>query len=118
MPYIFKMKTWLLFLSLSFGISHFSHAAVLVPVSKKEQRSQMKELRKNIKNYILDQKANDGDMDGSQVLAIIFAVLIPPVGVLIHEGRLTNKFWISLLLTILFWLPGAIYSLLVVTGNA
>ena len=118
MPYTSRLKMWLLFFSLSFGFSAISHAAVLVPASKKEQRSQLKELRKNIKNYILDLKANNGDMDGSQVLAIIFAVIIPPIGVLIHEGRLTNKFWISLLLTILLWLPGAIYSLLVVTGNA
>jgi uncharacterized membrane protein YqaE (UPF0057 family) len=45
---------------------------------------------------------------------ILFAILIPPVGVALKFG-IVDKFWISLLLTLLFWLPGAIYSVIVVT---
>jgi uncharacterized membrane protein YqaE (UPF0057 family) len=52
------------------------------------------------------------------LLAIIFAILIPPVGVVLYENKVTTKFWISLLLTFIFWIPGMIYSLLVVTDNA
>ena len=44
---------------------------------------------------------------------VLFAILIPPVGVALKFG-IIDKFWISLLLTLLFWLPGAIYSLIVV----
>ncbi|TRX60881.1 YqaE/Pmp3 family membrane protein [Fulvivirga sp. M361] len=44
---------------------------------------------------------------------MILAFIIPPLGVGLTYG-LTSEFWISLLLTILFWLPGAIYSLFVV----
>lgn len=53
--------------------------------------------------------------DDMFILALIFAILIPPVGVAIYEG-ITTRFWISLLLTLLFFLPGMIYSILVVVG--
>jgi uncharacterized membrane protein YqaE (UPF0057 family) len=36
--------------------------------------------------------------------------------VFLHEG-INNRFWISLLLTILFFIPGVIYALLVVTDS-
>jgi len=47
------------------------------------------------------------------ILAVILAVLLPPAGVALHEG-MTQRFWISLLLTFLFFLPGLIYSLYVI----
>lgn len=42
----------------------------------------------------------------------LFCFFLPPVGVLLHEG-LTSNFWIDLLLTLLFWLPGMIYAFIV-----
>jgi uncharacterized membrane protein YqaE (UPF0057 family) len=87
-------------------------------LNKKERNARFKEAKKAIKQYKADKKAGKVAKDDDHVLAIIFAILIPPVGVIIHEKKVTTKFWISLLLTLLFWLPGAIYSLLVVTGNA
>jgi uncharacterized membrane protein YqaE (UPF0057 family) len=45
---------------------------------------------------------------------IVFCILIPPLGVGLKFG-IVDKFWICLLLTLLFWLPGAIYALIVVT---
>ena len=45
---------------------------------------------------------------------VLFAILIPPLGVFLRFG-IIDKFWISLLLTLIFWLPGAIYSVIVVT---
>jgi uncharacterized membrane protein YqaE (UPF0057 family) len=62
-------------------------------------------------------KAGQGSTlaDEMLLLAIIFAILIPPLGVAIYEG-ITTRFWISLLLTILFFVPGMIYALLVVCG--
>lgn len=114
-----SLKTMLLSFLFLTGVYFTAQAATLVPVAtKKEQRAQMKELRKDIRQHMHDLKSNAGDMSNSQVLAIIFAVILPPVGVLIHQGTLNNKFWLSLLLTLLIWLPGVIYSLLVVTGNA
>ncbi len=57
---------------------------------------------------------------GQEVDAIelILAIFIPPIGVLLHEGgKLTTRFWISLVLTLLFFFPGMIYSILVVTNT-
>lgn len=86
-------------------------------LSKKERKQRISDAKKAVKEWKAAKAA--GAASDDQVLAIIFAILIPPVGVLIKEkGHVTNKFWISLLLTLIFWLPGAIYSLLVVTGNA
>ena len=54
--------------------------------------------------------------DDSQFwLEVILAIILPPLGVYIHEKEIGNKFWISLILTLLLFLPGIIYSLLVVT---
>ncbi|MES2799332.1 MAG: YqaE/Pmp3 family membrane protein [Bacteroidota bacterium] len=50
------------------------------------------------------------------IVLIILAILLPPLAVGIYEG-ITTRFWISLLLTLLFWLPGVIYAILVVTGT-
>lgn len=54
--------------------------------------------------------------DDMTILLIIIAIFIPFLAVLLYEG-ITTRFWISLLLTLLFWLPGAIYAILIVTGN-
>ncbi|RYD70574.1 MAG: YqaE/Pmp3 family membrane protein [Sphingobacteriales bacterium] len=48
---------------------------------------------------------------------IILAILLPPLAVYLHQGEINKKFWISLLLTLLFFIPGVIYALLVVTGE-
>lgn len=50
---------------------------------------------------------------GSMLLYIILAILLPPLAVGLLYG-ITTEFWISLLLTILGYLPGIIYSLIVV----
>lgn len=55
-----------------------------------------------------------GHSDGMFILAVIFAILIPPIGVLIYTNIDWMKVLICLLLTLLFFLPGMIYALLVV----
>ncbi|WP_242653480.1 YqaE/Pmp3 family membrane protein [Sphingomonas jatrophae] len=47
------------------------------------------------------------------MLAIIAAVLLPPLGVFLREG-LSTAFWVDVLLTILAWVPGVIFALIVV----
>ena len=49
----------------------------------------------------------------SNVLSIILSVIFPPLGVAVHEG-VTSRFWICLVLTLLFYLPGLIYALVVI----
>jgi uncharacterized membrane protein YqaE (UPF0057 family) len=44
-------------------------------------------------------------------IIFLFAFFIPPVGVALMYG-ITDKFWICLVLTLLFWLPGMIYAMI------
>jgi len=43
------------------------------------------------------------------LLTIILNILLPPLAVFLNHG-LGNKFLISLLLTLVGWLPGVIYA--------
>ena len=49
----------------------------------------------------------------TNIVAIIAAIFIPPLGVFLHEG-LSSRFWICLVLTLLFFVPGLIYALYVI----
>ena len=47
------------------------------------------------------------------VAAVLAAILLPPLGIFLARG-LSGEFWIGVVLTILFWLPGIVYALAVV----
>ncbi len=49
------------------------------------------------------------------IFLIILTIILPPVGVAVVYG-IGREFWISLLLTILLYVPGLIYSLIKVLG--
>lgn len=46
-------------------------------------------------------------------IKIIFAILLPPVGVFMEVG-LKGHFWLNLLLTLLGYIPGIIHALYVI----
>lgn len=48
------------------------------------------------------------------LLLVIIAILLPPLAVYLFEGSITTNFWIDLILTLLFWLPGIIFALIVI----
>ncbi|MFZ5978274.1 MAG: YqaE/Pmp3 family membrane protein [Bacteroidota bacterium] len=48
---------------------------------------------------------------------VILAILLPPLAVYLHEDAINTKFWIDLILTLLFFLPGIIYALIVILGG-
>ncbi len=83
---------------------------------KAERRMKMKEVKKAVKEFKKN-KRNGGDADTNTLLLVILAILLPPLAVYLHQGEINTKFWISLLLTILFWIPGVIYALIVILGN-
>lgn len=84
---------------------------------KKEKKRASKEIKKAVKEEIKEiKKMQDRNESDNYVLMMILAVLIPPLAVGLTYG-IVDKFWISLLLTLLFWLPGAIYSLIVVNNH-
>jgi len=49
----------------------------------------------------------------ASLLQIIVAIIFPPVAVAMHSG-ISKEFWICLILTLLFFVPGMIYALLVI----
>jgi uncharacterized membrane protein YqaE (UPF0057 family) len=47
------------------------------------------------------------------LLRIIIAILLPPLGVFLQVG-ITKHFWINILLTILGYIPGIIHAVWVI----
>jgi uncharacterized membrane protein YqaE (UPF0057 family) len=86
-------------------------------LSKKEKKERIKEVKKEIKNF-KKEKRKGADPDTNTLLLVILAILLPPLAVYLHQGEINTKFWISLILTLLFWLPGVIYALIVILGGA
>jgi uncharacterized membrane protein YqaE (UPF0057 family) len=83
---------------------------------KAEKKAKIKELKKELKVFKAAKKAGN-EPSTNTLLLVILAILLPPLAVYLHEGVINSKFWISLLLTLLFWLPGVIYALVVVLGD-
>ena len=47
------------------------------------------------------------------ILRIIVAIFIPPLGVFLQVG-LGRDFWINLILTLIFYFPGLIHALYII----
>ncbi len=58
--------------------------------------------------------AKQTGMAGDKLLYVIVAIFIPFLAVLLYQNDLTSDFWIDLLLTLLFYVPGLVYALLVI----
>lgn len=95
-----------------------NYLASLRAMTPAERRAYRKSKRKEIRAALRDFKQHDAREQNAQIsqAALIIACLIPPLGVFLYEG-VTNRFWIALLLTLLLYLPGFIYAVLVVTGS-
>ncbi|WP_230680044.1 YqaE/Pmp3 family membrane protein [Pontibacter sp. 172403-2] len=78
----------------------------LASMTKAEKR----ELKKEVKEAMY-QGANS-----TSIIEIILAILLPPLAVFLHDG-IDTSFWISIILWLLFIIPGIIYALLVVTDT-
>ncbi len=85
-------------------------------ISKAEKKERIKEVKSQLKEYKKAKKAGK-EPSTNTLLLVILAILLPPLAVYLHQGEINNKFWIALLLTLLFFLPGIIYALVVILGN-
>ena len=81
-------------------------------LSKKERKQRLKEVKKQL-NLFKANKAKGMETDDRIILLVILAIILPPLAVYLHENAINTKFWISLLLTLLFWVLEVIFALLV-----
>ena len=85
-------------------------------LSRKEKKARVKEVRKELKSFKAAKKAGK-EADTDTLLLVILAILLPPLAIYLYEGEINNRFWISLILTLLGWLPGIIYALVLILGE-
>ncbi|MDB5248442.1 MAG: hypothetical protein JWQ40_2836 [Segetibacter sp.] len=85
-------------------------------LSRNERKERIKEVKKAVKQFKADKKAGAAASTNTLLLVIV-AILLPPLAVFLHQGEINSKFWIDLLLTLLFYIPGLIYALIVILGN-
>jgi uncharacterized membrane protein YqaE (UPF0057 family) len=84
-------------------------------LSRVERKMRISNAKKAIKEYKEAKKSGTAsDTSTNTLLLVILAILLPPLAVALHEGGINGKFWLSLLLTLCFWIPGVIYALIVI----
>ena len=79
-------------------------------IAKKSKTEKISWVRK-IKNKI---RAGREDL----TLAVILTVLMPFLGIAVWQDAITKDFWITLLLTLLLYLPGLIYALSIIIHDS
>lgn len=84
-------------------------------LSKKERKTRIKNAKKEIRKYRAERKSGNTDIE--PWVLIVLAILLPPLAVYLYEDEINWKFWVSILLTILFWIPGVIFAFLVIFGQ-
>ena len=128
-----KKSLYLLFTLMALSISYSSYAVVDIrkadvtpskqeiekakadfdKLTKKEKRVKKRKLRKQLKTELKAAKKSGTISTG---LLVVIGIFIPPLAMALYDG-ITNRFWISLLLTLLFFLPGMIYTLIVILND-
>lgn len=73
-------------------------------------KAEKKELKKDLKEAMRQSRSR------TSIVEIILAIFLPPLAVFLHDG-IGTSFWINIILTLLFILPGIIHALLVVTDS-
>ena len=82
-------------------------------LSRRDRKLRIREVKTEIKKF-REQKREGNEPSTNQLLLVILAILLPPLAVYLHEGVINGKFWLDLVLTLLFFIPGVIYALIVV----
>ncbi|WP_462244117.1 YqaE/Pmp3 family membrane protein [Ferruginibacter sp.] len=85
-------------------------------LSRKEKKERLKQVKKEMKAFKASKK-NGGEPSTNTLLLVILAIILPPLAVYLHQGEINKKFWIDLILTLLFFLPGIIYALYVILSE-
>lgn len=92
----------------------------MTKADKRAFRKEVKHLAKsnNVEklstNYNINSQKDLNEPSTNTVLLVVLAILLPPLAVFLHEGEVNNTFWLNLVLTLLFFIPGIIHALIVV----
>ena len=84
-------------------------------MSRQDRMELKRSIRSEVKTFKQKKRAGE-EADVSTLLLTLIALILPPLAVYLHQGEINSKFWISLLLTLLIWIPGVVYALLVIFG--
>jgi uncharacterized membrane protein YqaE (UPF0057 family) len=76
----------------------------------KNDKKNAKLLKHEIKAKMKESKTKESRSGVMTIILVLLAIFIPPLAVLLVDG-LKGPFWLDLLLTLLFILPGIIYAL-------
>ena len=85
-------------------------------LSRKERKTRIKDAKKELRKYKAARKRGV-NTDIEPWVLIVLAILLPPLAVYLYEDEINWKFWVSILLTILFWIPGVVFAFLVIFGQ-
>ncbi|WP_317131332.1 YqaE/Pmp3 family membrane protein [Pontibacter mangrovi] len=88
--------------------------AEALAMAKEHLKNMTKAEKKELKKEVKEMMRQSGSR--TSVVEIILAVLLPPLAVFLHDG-IGTSFWINIILTLLFFIPGIIHALLVVTDT-
>jgi uncharacterized membrane protein YqaE (UPF0057 family) len=86
-------------------------------LSKHDRKERIKDAKKAWKEYRADKKAGRAEGNTNTLLLVLIAILLPPLAVYLHEGEINTRFWISIILTLLFYFPGLIYALIIILSK-
>ncbi len=86
-------------------------------LSRSEKKAKIKDVKKAVREYKAAKKTA-AEPSTNTLLLVILAIILPPLAVYLHQGEINNKFWLDLILTLLFFIPGVIYALIVVLGKS
>lgn len=93
----------------------FSDKTVGVKTQDIHSKVKVKSLKRHNYRFFAADKSLVKSSDEELIIKVILCFLLPPLAIFMHEG-ITNFFWLSLILTIFFWVPGVVFSLLRVLG--
>ncbi len=83
-------------------------------LSKHDKKLRIADAKKQMREFKKEKREGKADPSTDQVLLVILAILLPPLAVYLHEGAINGKFWLDLILTLIFFIPGIIYALIVI----
>lgn len=91
-------------------------ATVAFNLDKKERKALKREVKEQLKTHKESASIMQTRGGESKILYYILAIFIPPLAVFLWRG-IGSDFWINLLLTLLFLIPGIVHAIIVISSK-